>query len=90
LDFRQGRGTVCLLPGGQNNRSKSACSSPLAGDGKIYTISLEGKVTVIRAGAQWEVLRTNDLGDEVLATRAVAESRIYVRTRGLMYCFGKK
>jgi hypothetical protein len=65
-------------------------SSPVAGDGKIYTISLEGKVSVIRADAEWEVLGTNDLGEEVLPSPAIAEDRIYVRTRDRLYCFGKK
>jgi hypothetical protein len=36
------------------------------------------------------VLATNDLGDEVLATPAIAEDRIYVRTLDRLYCFGKK
>jgi hypothetical protein len=62
-------------------------SSPVAGDGKIYTISLEGKVSVIRAGAQWEVLGVNELGDECLATPAIVEDRIYIRTRSALYCF---
>ena len=65
-------------------------SSPVGADGKIYAISLEGKASVIRSGAEWEVLATNDLGDEVLATPAIAEDRIYVRTRDRLYCFGKK
>ena len=62
----------------------------MAGDGKVYTISLEGKVSVIRAGAEWDVLGTNDLGEEALATPAIAEDRIYVRTRDRLHCFGKK
>jgi outer membrane protein assembly factor BamB len=65
-------------------------SSPVGGDGKLYTISLEGKASVIRVGAEWEVLATNDLGSEVLATPAIAEDRIYLRTRDQLYCFGKK
>jgi outer membrane protein assembly factor BamB len=62
----------------------------VGGDGKLYTISLEGKASVIRVGAEWEVLATNDLGSEVLATPAIAEDRIYLRTRDQLYCFGKK
>jgi hypothetical protein len=62
-------------------------SSPVAGDGKIYAISQEGKVSVIKAGAQWEVLRVNDLGDDCFATPAIVEDRIYIRTRSRLYCF---
>ena len=47
----------------------------------------EGKVSVIKAGAQWEVLRVNDLGDDCFATPAIVEDRIYIRTRSRLYCF---
>lgn len=47
-------------------------ASPVAGDRKVYVANQEGKITVLKAGAQWEVL---------------AGGRIYVRTRGAVYCF---
>ena len=65
-------------------------SSPVAADGKIYTISLEGKVSVIQAGAQWEVLAVNTLDDECIATPAIVGERIYIRTRSRLYCFAKR
>jgi hypothetical protein len=30
----------------------------------------------------------NDLGDDIYATPAISGARIYVRTRGWLYCFG--
>jgi outer membrane protein assembly factor BamB len=62
-------------------------ASPVAADGKVYVSSQEGKVTVLRAGAQWQVLAVNDLGDEINATPALAGGRLYVRTREAVYCF---
>ena len=62
-------------------------ASPVAADGKLYTISEEGKVSVLRAGREWEVLATNDLDDLCHATPAVADGKIYLRTRGMLYCF---
>jgi outer membrane protein assembly factor BamB len=64
-------------------------SSPIGVDGKIYTISEEGKATVIRAGAQWEVLTVNDLGEGCKATPAVVDGKLYLRTYGALYCFAK-
>ncbi len=64
-------------------------ASPVVADDKIFTISHEGKVTVLRPGKDWEVLATNDLGDECNATPAIADGRLFVRTRGMLYCFGK-
>jgi outer membrane protein assembly factor BamB len=62
-------------------------ASPVAADGKVYVVSVEGKMSVLKAGGSWEVLRVNDLGDEVHATPALAGGRIYVRTRSTLYCF---
>ena len=63
-------------------------ASPVAGDGKIYLASLDGKVTVLRASADWEVLSTADLGEQLIATPAIADGRVYVRTEETLYCFG--
>jgi outer membrane protein assembly factor BamB len=63
-------------------------ASPIAADGKVYLSSSEGKITVLRAGGQWEVLGVNDIGDEIHATPALSAGRIYVRTRGTLYAFG--
>jgi outer membrane protein assembly factor BamB len=65
-------------------------SSPVAADGKIFTISQEGKLTVLKAGGDWEVLATNDLDDICHATPAIAGGKIYLRTRNTLYCFGEK
>ncbi len=62
-------------------------SSPVAGDGKVYLVSEDGKVTVLKAGPQWEVLAVNDLGEECYATPAIAAGRLYIRTRAALYCF---
>ena len=63
-------------------------ASPIAADGKVFLASADGKVTVLKAGPQWDVLGVNDLGDEIQATPALSAGRIYVRTRGMLYCFG--
>ena len=65
-------------------------ASPVAADGKVYVASEEGRVTVLQASGDWEVLSTNDLGDEVFATAAIEPGRIYFRTRRMLYCFGER
>jgi outer membrane protein assembly factor BamB len=62
-------------------------ASPVAADGKVFLANTEGKITVLKAGAQWEVLAVNEIGDEVNATPALSDGRVYVRTRGAVYCF---
>ena len=63
-------------------------ASPVAADGKIFVVSASGKVTVLKADAQWEILATNDLDEEVWATPAIAGNNLYIRTRGALYSFG--
>jgi outer membrane protein assembly factor BamB len=63
-------------------------ASPVAAESKVFIASTEGKVSVIKAGGEWEVLRVNDLGEEIHATPALSEGRIYVRTHDSLYCFG--
>lgn len=62
-------------------------ASPVAADGKIFMVSASCKVTVLKAGAQWEVLATNDLDEECWATPAIAGNSLIIRTRGALYSF---
>lgn len=65
-------------------------ASPVAADNKLFLASSEGKITVLKAGGAWDLLSVNDLADEIHATPALSEGRIYVRTRGSLYCFGTR
>ena len=65
-------------------------ASPVAGDGKLYFASLEGKVTVVKAGRELETLSVADLGESIQATPALSGGRLYVRTAKALYCFGGK
>ncbi|HYI97005.1 MAG TPA: PQQ-binding-like beta-propeller repeat protein [Bryobacteraceae bacterium] len=62
-------------------------SSPVAADGKVWLSSEEGKVVVLRAGSNWEVLAVNDLGEEIYATPALSDGVIYLRTEEALYAF---
>jgi hypothetical protein len=65
-------------------------ASPVGGDGKVYTVSQKGELSVIQAGAEWKVLSRARFGDEVYATPAIADGQIFVRTTQYLYCFGAK
>ncbi len=64
-------------------------ASPVAGDGKVYFLSHTGVATVLAAGGEQRVLAANQLDEECFATPALAGGRIYLRTRGALYCFGR-
>ena len=78
----------------KSGRSKDAIeayfASPVAADGKIYLTSNDGKVSVLKADAQWEVLAVNDLGEESQATPAIGGNCLYIRTAKALYSFSEK
>jgi outer membrane protein assembly factor BamB len=79
-------GTI-LKQGRLPNALGTYYASPVAGDGKVYLVSQQGKATVIKAGRQWEILSSSDMDDEVYATPALVDNRIYLRTRSALYSF---
>ena len=65
-------------------------ASPIAGDGKIYVQGENGFLVVLRQGPKIDVLAKNDMGDSVVATPAIADGRIYVRTLTKLHCFSEQ
>lgn len=61
--------------------SAAFSASPIAGDGKIFCTNEEGDVFVVRAGRTFELLAHNSLGESCLATAAIADGRLFFRTR---------
>jgi outer membrane protein assembly factor BamB len=63
-------------------------ASPVAADDKVFLIGQGGQVSVLKAAGDWQVLTVNELDDECFATPAIADGKIYIRTRSALYCFG--
>jgi hypothetical protein len=43
-------------------------------------------VAVLKDSADYEELAVNDLGGDIVATPAIAQGALYVRTRNRLYC----
>jgi outer membrane protein assembly factor BamB len=65
-------------------------SSPVANDGRIYLANEDGQVFVIKAGPAYELVALNDMGSTVLATPAISEGRLLVRTPEQLVAIGAK
>jgi outer membrane protein assembly factor BamB len=61
-------------------------ASPIYGDGKIYIAGENGNVVVLENGPELKVLARNDMGESIVGTPAIAEGRLFIRTRGRLYC----
>jgi hypothetical protein len=65
-------------------------SSPVVGDGKIYAASARGVVTVFTHGDDLVILAHNDLGERIMATPAIIDGKIIIRTEENLFAFGLK
>jgi outer membrane protein assembly factor BamB len=57
-------------------------ASPVASGGKIYFSSEDGDIFVIKAGAEFELLAKNPMGEVCMATPAISEGMLLFRTQG--------
>lgn len=64
-------------------------ASGVGGDGKLYFTSEEGDVYVIKAGATFEQIAKNSLGEYCMATPAIAHGTIFFRTYRHVMAIGK-
>ena len=55
-------------------------ASPVAGDGRIYLFGESGETIVLKAGRAPQVIARNHLDGRVLASPAVSEGRLFIRT----------
>ncbi len=60
-------------------------ASPVAADGKLYLSSEDGDVFVVKAGAKFELLATNPMGEALMATPALTEGNIILRGQTHIY-----
>jgi outer membrane protein assembly factor BamB len=58
----------------------SYVASPVAADGKIYFSTEDGTVHVVKAGPEYELLASNEMGEIIWATPAITNSVLIVRT----------
>lgn len=65
-------------------------ASPVAGDGKVYLLSDAGILTVLAAGKGLQPLHSADFGEECLATPALVDDSVWLRTMGHLYRFGSR
>jgi outer membrane protein assembly factor BamB len=64
-------------------------ASPVVGGGKIYAASESGQIVVFRADSSGDVLAKGDLKERIMATPAMVDGKVYIRTDKHLYAFGR-
>lgn len=62
-------------------------SSMVLANGKLYVINQGGDAFVLKAGPKFEMLATNSLGEPAIASMAVSDGDLFVRTHKALWCF---
>jgi outer membrane protein assembly factor BamB len=65
-------------------------ASPVAADGKLYLSNEDGEMLVVAAGRKFEHLATNSMGELLMATPALSEGVMYVRSSQSLFAVGQK
>jgi outer membrane protein assembly factor BamB len=65
-------------------------ASPVAADGKLYLSNEDGEMLVIAAGRKFEYLGANSMGELLMATPALSEGVMYVRSSQSLFAVGRK
>jgi outer membrane protein assembly factor BamB len=73
----------------QQRLPSSFSASPVAADGKLYLSSEDGDVLVVRAGSKYELLATNVMGQPLMATPAISDGLLILRTKDFVYAVGE-
>jgi outer membrane protein assembly factor BamB len=73
----------------QERMGGSCLASPLFAKGRLYFFRQDGKAVVVKADKQFERLSENPLEGTLIATPALGEHAIYLRTDTHLYCLGK-
>ena len=64
-------------------------ASPVAADGKMYLPGEDGEIFVVKAGPEFELLATNDMGELLMASPALSEGVMYVRAQHHLFAIGR-
>lgn len=65
-------------------------SSPVAAGGRLYITNEDGKTFVIALGREYKLMAENELGEQVMATPAIAGGVLYVRARRSLFAIGER
>ena len=64
-------------------------SSAAVCGGRIFLASQKGTVLVLPAGESLNILARNDFNEQIMATPAIVDRKLYLRTASALYCFGE-
>jgi hypothetical protein len=70
------------------HRGGGFSASPVAADGKLYLPSEDGDIFIVKAGSDYELIATNDMGELLMASPAMSDKMLYIRAEKHLFAIG--
>jgi outer membrane protein assembly factor BamB len=64
--------------------------SPVGGGGHVFFVSEDGDTVVVKAGRSPQIVGRNPLGERIIASPAIADGRIFIRTDDHLFAIGAR
>jgi outer membrane protein assembly factor BamB len=64
-------------------------ASPVGGGGHVYFVSENGDTVVVKAGRSPEIVARNAIAERALASPAISNGRLFIRTDDHLFAIGK-
>jgi len=64
-------------------------ASPVAADGRLYLSNEDGEMMVVAAGREFRLISTNPMGELLMATPALSNGVLYVRSASSLFAIGR-
>ncbi len=62
---------------------------PVAADGGVYLPSEDGDIFAVKAGAKFELLAQNSVGELLMATPALSDGMMFIRAHHHVFAVGR-
>jgi outer membrane protein assembly factor BamB len=74
----------------EDRPSGSSWGSMVAAGGRLYVTNLAGETLVLAASPKYELIAKNPIGERVLASPAISDGELFIRSYKHLWCIGQK
>ena len=65
-------------------------ASLVSAEGLVYFLNDNGVANIVRPGAKYDLVATNEIGERTFASPAFSEGQIFMRSETALYCIGER
>ena len=75
--------------GSAASTTSQAGEASMNANGSLRPLAWNGTIVVLKNTPPFDLLAKNDVGEAVIGTPAIADGRLFIRTRNKLFCVGQ-